>query len=127
MQVLWLSGKQATCQCRRHKRHGFCPWVRKIPWRRKWQPALCSCLGNPMESGAWWATGHGVAELDTPVGLSRHREHFYYSGELTYTTQYSGGSRHRKEPSLQCCYSVLFGSQWKAETGPGGEEGTLSP
>ena len=23
-------------QCRRHR---FKPWVRKIPWRRKWQPA----------------------------------------------------------------------------------------
>ena len=22
----------------RHKRHGFDPWVRKIPWRRTWQP-----------------------------------------------------------------------------------------
>ena len=33
------SGKELTCQCRRHKRHGFNPWVRKIPWRRKWQPA----------------------------------------------------------------------------------------
>ena len=26
------------CQCRRHKRCGFNPWVRKIPWRRAWQP-----------------------------------------------------------------------------------------
>ena len=25
-------------QCRRHWRHGFNPWVRKIPCRRKWQP-----------------------------------------------------------------------------------------
>ena len=24
-----------ACQCRRH---GFNPWVGKIPWRRKWQP-----------------------------------------------------------------------------------------
>ena len=32
------SGKEATCQCRRHKRRGFNPWVRKIPWRREWQP-----------------------------------------------------------------------------------------
>ena len=31
----WLSGKESACQCRRH---GFDPWVRKIPWRRKWQP-----------------------------------------------------------------------------------------
>ena len=30
----WLSGKDYVCQCRRH---GFNPWVRKIPWRRKWQ------------------------------------------------------------------------------------------
>ena len=25
----------------------------------------CPCLGNPMDRGAWWATVHGVAELDT--------------------------------------------------------------
>ena len=30
----WLSSKESACQCRRH---GFDPWVRKIPWRRKWQ------------------------------------------------------------------------------------------
>ena len=28
------SGKEPTCQCRRRKRWGFNPWVRKIPWRR---------------------------------------------------------------------------------------------
>ena len=32
------SGKEPACQCRRHKRCRFDPWVRKIPWRRKWQP-----------------------------------------------------------------------------------------
>ena len=31
----WCSGKESTCQFRRH---GFDPWVGKIPWRRKWQP-----------------------------------------------------------------------------------------
>ena len=25
-------------RCRRRKRHRFSPWVREIPWRRKWQP-----------------------------------------------------------------------------------------
>ena len=33
-----ISGKEPTCQCRRHKRCRFDPWVGKIPWRRKWQP-----------------------------------------------------------------------------------------
>ena len=32
------SGKEPACQCRRHKRCRFDPWVRKIPWRRAWQP-----------------------------------------------------------------------------------------
>ena len=32
------SGKEPTCQCRRHKRCRFDPWVRKIPWMRAWQP-----------------------------------------------------------------------------------------
>ena len=32
------SGKEFTCQFRRHKKCGFDPWVRNIPWSRKWQP-----------------------------------------------------------------------------------------
>ena len=32
------SGKEPACQCRRHKRPGFGPWIGKIPWRRAWQP-----------------------------------------------------------------------------------------
>ena len=34
-----LSSKTIRLQCRRGRRHGFDPWVKKIPWRRKWQPA----------------------------------------------------------------------------------------
>ena len=32
------SGEESACQRRRHKRQGFDPWVRKIPWRREWLP-----------------------------------------------------------------------------------------
>ena len=35
---IWYSGKESACQYRRCKRHRFNPWVRKIPWSRKWQP-----------------------------------------------------------------------------------------
>ena len=31
----WLSGKESACQ---YRGHVFNPWVRKIPWRSKWQP-----------------------------------------------------------------------------------------
>ena len=32
------SGKEPTCQCRRRKRHGLDPLVRKVLWKRKRQP-----------------------------------------------------------------------------------------
>ena len=32
------SGTEPACQYRRHKRAGFDSWVKKIPWRRAWQP-----------------------------------------------------------------------------------------
>ena len=34
------SGKEPACQCRRHKRHGFNPRVRKMSWGRAWQPVF---------------------------------------------------------------------------------------
>ena len=33
------AGKELACQCRRYKRSQFYPWVGKVPWRRKGQPA----------------------------------------------------------------------------------------
>ena len=47
----WLSGEASTCQCRRH---GFDSWVRKIPWRRKWQSTLVFLPG----------TSHGQRSLE---------------------------------------------------------------
>ena len=32
------SGRESACQCRKRKRLRFDLWVRKIPWRRAWQP-----------------------------------------------------------------------------------------
>ena len=37
----WLNGKEFTCQCRTP---GFDPQVRKMTWRRKWQPISSSIL-----------------------------------------------------------------------------------
>ena len=34
-------------------------------WRRKWHPLQYSRLGNPMDRGAWQATGHGVMKSQT--------------------------------------------------------------
>ena len=37
--------------------------IRKIPWKRNGNPLLYSCLGNPMDRGAWKATVHGVTRV----------------------------------------------------------------
>ena len=48
----WLRDKESACQSKKHKKCGFDPWVRKIPWHRKWQPTPVSCLENSMDRGA---------------------------------------------------------------------------
>ena len=45
------SGKEPTCQCRRHKRPEFDPWVKKMPWRRKWQPTPVFLPGKSHRQG----------------------------------------------------------------------------
>ena len=45
------SGKEPACQRRRPKRHGFKPWVGKIPWRRKWQPTPVFLPGESPRTG----------------------------------------------------------------------------
>ena len=38
----WLHGKESACQHRRQRSCRFDSWVRKMPWRGKWQPILIS-------------------------------------------------------------------------------------
>ena len=42
------SGKEPARQHRRHKRCRFDPWVRKIPWRRKWRSTQVFLLGESL-------------------------------------------------------------------------------
>ena len=43
----WLRGSSVCLQC---GRPGFDPWVRKIPWRRKWQPTPVFLPGESRDS-----------------------------------------------------------------------------
>ena len=44
---------------------GLIPGLGRSPGEGNGNPLQYSCLGNPMNRGAWWATVHGVAkELD---------------------------------------------------------------
>ena len=60
---LWLSGKEFTCNA---GDTGSTPELGRYPEEENGNPLQYSCLGNPMDRGAWQTTVHGVAkELDT--------------------------------------------------------------
>ena len=54
--------RQPACQCRRH---GFDPWVGKIPWKRKWHPTLVFMAGkSPGQRSLAGYSPRGHKELD---------------------------------------------------------------
>ena len=48
------SGQEPAYQCRRCKRSGIYPWVKKTPWRRAWQPTLAWRIPWTEEPGGLW-------------------------------------------------------------------------
>ena len=81
-----VSDKEPTFQCKRHKRCRFDPWVRKIPWRRKWYPTPVFLPGKSHEQRSLVGCSPlGHKELDTTehtcfiyldLGLDRTLEMF---------------------------------------------------
>ena len=43
------------------------PGLGRSPGEGNGNPLLYSCLENPMDGGAWWATVHGVAKSWTQL------------------------------------------------------------
>ena len=66
-----LGGQESACQCRRHKRPRFLPWLGNIPWRRAWQPTPVSLPGE--SHGQRSLAGYspqGCRGSDTPERLT---------------------------------------------------------
>ena len=79
----WLSGKESTCQCRRHRRLWFDP-LGRTPGGGNDNLLQYICLGNHMDRGAWLAmTVYGVAKNWTQ--LSTHARNSQRSLVITLT------------------------------------------
>ena len=107
------SGKEPTCQFKRHKRHRFDPWVRKIPGGGHGNPLQYSCLENLMDRGAWCATVQRV-KYDWSNWACSHSE-----VEDAYTLSFSNSSSRKHiyrvmkgyDKSIHC--SILCNSNKK--------------
>ena len=52
----WLSGKKSACNA---GDMGLIPGSGRAPGEGNGNPVQYSCLGNPLDGGAWWVTVHG--------------------------------------------------------------------
>ena len=66
-------GKESACHSRRQMRHEFHPWVRKIPWRRKWQPTLVFLPGKIP-----WTWSHKKLDMTKHASTQMHTTHFLH-------------------------------------------------
>ena len=58
------SGKESACNARNT---GLIPESGRYPWEVNENPLQYSCLGNPMDRGAWWAMTFGVTKCQTQL------------------------------------------------------------
>ena len=58
----WLSSKESVCNA---GDSGSIRGLGRSPGKGNDNPLQYSCLENPMDRGAWWATVHGVAQSQT--------------------------------------------------------------
>ena len=97
----WRSSKESAYQCRQLKRCRFDTWVRKIPWRRKWQhtPVLSPGESHGQSSLASYSPW-GCKEPDTAVTECAHmhthkRTHTHITG-LSQDLSMTSSSRELK-------------------------------
>ena len=65
----WLSGKKATCNA---GDAGSLPGSGKSLGEGNRNPLQYSCLGNPMDRGAWQATAHEVSRVRHDLATRPH-------------------------------------------------------
>ena len=115
------SGKEPACQCRRHKIRGFDPWVRKIPWNRKWQfaPVILSWAEEPgwLQSMESQRVGHDWAHTHTQGCTAWWFDIHVHCETITITTLINTPSPHIDTIFfLFLCVCVCVCVVWRVRT-----------
>ena len=127
----WLSAKESACQCRRWKWLEFDHWVRKIHWRRKWQPNPVFLPGE--SHGQWTLVGYspwGSKESDRTDCVQIHASAYLLKKILNFNTrEITLHSSSKIHPHAHIIISDLF-SIYKTATPrprPGAVAGRTNP
>ena len=65
----WLSGKESACNAGNARDAGSIPGSGRSPEGGNGNPLQYSCMENPMDRGAWWATVHGATKSRTQLSM----------------------------------------------------------
>ena len=66
------AAKESACQCGDTRDTGSIPGLGRSPGEGNGNLLQYSCLENSIHRGAWWATVHGVTELDMTECVHMH-------------------------------------------------------
>ena len=134
-------GKESACQWRRHKRLRFDPWIRKLPWRRKWQPTPVSLPGkfHGLRSLMWyspWGPKRVRQDLATKQQELTNADfiqiyQFFYERPFPVLGRHPGAALHSvtTAPSSSGCGCFLspslFFTDWQFEEDQSGTVWTI--
>ena len=80
----WLSGKESAFHCRRPR---FDPCVRKIPWKRKWQPTPVFLPGK--SPGQKSLVGHspwGLKRVGHDLVAKQQQQPYFFCHSISYSS-----------------------------------------
>ena len=73
--------KESTCNA---EDPGLIAGLGRSPGEGHGNPLQYSCLQDSVDRGAWWATVHGVAELDTRSDYAREAQKWVLKGKKNF-------------------------------------------
>ena len=88
--LLWPNSKESACNEGDAGDAGSIPRSERSAGGGHGNPVQYSCLENPMDRGAWWATVHGVAKSQTWLKRLNTHIHVKFIGKIKYTRNSPG-------------------------------------
>ena len=108
-----LNGKESTCNAGDVGDTGLIPGLGRSPGEANGNPLQYSCLENPMDVGAWWATVQGVAKSWTQL-IHTHGIWLIMVWLTMVQKQYAFSRNHTSKfefcslPGAMICWPILL-------------------